>query len=62
MREIGKGHSWDSGRFRVILADAKRMQKARMSGDRESNPGGKVESRIKQERRTVRKGRKNREE
>jgi hypothetical protein len=37
------------------LADAKRTQKARRSRDRESNPGGKVESRIKQERRAVRK-------
>jgi hypothetical protein len=47
MREIGKGYFWDSGRFRVILADAKRKQKAKRNGDRESNPGGKVESRIK---------------
>jgi hypothetical protein len=40
------------------LADAKRMQKAKRNGDRESNPGGKVESRIKRNGEPSEKGRK----
>ena len=40
------------------MADAKRMQKAKRNGDRESKPGGKVESRIKRNGEPSEKGRK----